>query len=311
MCTVFSFSHVQKKKNPFSGGGAAAGCLVGLELSPHFDMPQFSSSYADLWGRRWNLVAGHSLRFLVYDPLAERELVKKREKNNGGKTHSKRVGLGRRLMAMSASFVVSGIIHEGELKKTERERERVFFSSILTFFVQLALKKKIYFSFSLPTSLSSRAPLRVAWGLSVDGMVVPLLLRMGAGPRGREGRQDRSREGAAVVVVSSISPEEVPALPSAAPRHAPRRRLVDGLREAALLAPARGAGDRGEGDGVRGLGSQRDPPRRHLIFCFLLTFFLYFFYLLAHFPPFLSLCLSAHRTFSHSFSFKTLLNNQN
>jgi hypothetical protein len=89
------------------GPAAAAAAAVGIRMSPHFDAPFLSSSLADLWSRRWNLVAGHSLRFLVYDIVAEGRLA---AAPRGGPPA--RVSRARRLVAMTAAFVGSGVMHE-------------------------------------------------------------------------------------------------------------------------------------------------------------------------------------------------------
>lgn len=78
---------------------------VGLTLTPHFDAPFLASSYGDLWGRRWNLVAGHALRFLVFDAVVDGSLVPPR-------TPPPRASRARRAAAVTAAFVVSGLIHE-------------------------------------------------------------------------------------------------------------------------------------------------------------------------------------------------------
>ena len=83
------------------GGGSLLAHCVGLELSPHFDKQFLARSYADLWAR-WNLVAGHSLRFLVFDVVKEGRLVKE----EGSRSRSE-VSLTRRSLAVSAAFVVS------------------------------------------------------------------------------------------------------------------------------------------------------------------------------------------------------------
>jgi hypothetical protein len=84
------------------GVGSLLAHCVGLELSPHFDTPFLARSYGDLWARRWNLVAGHSLRFLVFDVVAERRFVKQ-----VGSKRTKRISLARRMVAVAACFVVS------------------------------------------------------------------------------------------------------------------------------------------------------------------------------------------------------------
>ena len=40
-------------------------------LQPHFDSPYLATSLRDFWGRRWNLTAANTLRFLVYEPILQ------------------------------------------------------------------------------------------------------------------------------------------------------------------------------------------------------------------------------------------------
>jgi hypothetical protein len=56
-------------------GLAAPATAGGLLLAPHFDRPFVASSFSDLWGKRWNLVAGTTLRNLFYDPIIEGEAL--------------------------------------------------------------------------------------------------------------------------------------------------------------------------------------------------------------------------------------------
>ncbi|CAL8472040.1 g11582 [Coccomyxa elongata] len=87
------------------GPASLASSLIGLKIAPHFDKPFLSSSVTDFWSRRWNLTAGNALRFLVYDPITERRLVKT-SKGTGMPS------IGRRRLGVAASFIVSGIVHE-------------------------------------------------------------------------------------------------------------------------------------------------------------------------------------------------------
>jgi len=92
------------------GPFAAAAAAVGLTLSPHFHAPFLSSSVGDLWSRRWNLVAGHTLRFLVYDPIVDGRLLVDRAR--APPRSPPRPSRARRLAAVAASFAVSGAVHE-------------------------------------------------------------------------------------------------------------------------------------------------------------------------------------------------------
>lgn len=45
--------------------------VIRIPISPHFDEPYRPTSLGDFWGRRWNITASNTLRFLIYDPLQE------------------------------------------------------------------------------------------------------------------------------------------------------------------------------------------------------------------------------------------------
>ena len=53
------------------GPATLATSLIGLRISPHFDEPYLSHSVAAFWGRRWNITASNTLRFLFYDTICE------------------------------------------------------------------------------------------------------------------------------------------------------------------------------------------------------------------------------------------------
>ena len=108
------------------GVGSLLAHGVGLELSPHFDTPFLARSYGDLWARRWNLVAGHSLRFLVFDVVAEGRLVRE-----SGNKKQRRISLLRRMAAVSACFMVSfrlflhfGVLSSDSLFERRKKREK-------------------------------------------------------------------------------------------------------------------------------------------------------------------------------------------
>ena len=90
---------------------AVAVPFLRLDLSPHFDHPFCSVSFADLWGRRWNLIAGHSLRFLIYDPIVEGRLFASAG-GKGRRTSQPRPSPARRSAALVAAFAASGAMHE-------------------------------------------------------------------------------------------------------------------------------------------------------------------------------------------------------
>lgn len=54
--------------------GAIAKPMLNLTLAAHFNQPYLSTSLREFWGRRWNVVAGTAVRFLVYDPIVEGRL---------------------------------------------------------------------------------------------------------------------------------------------------------------------------------------------------------------------------------------------
>ncbi|KAL0006987.1 hypothetical protein SO802_008489 [Lithocarpus litseifolius] len=74
--------------------------LLGMELEPQFNEPYLSTSLQDFWGKRWNLMVTNILRITVYNPtrhaLVTRGINKK----------------GAPLIAVFATFVVSGFMHE-------------------------------------------------------------------------------------------------------------------------------------------------------------------------------------------------------
>uniref|UniRef100_M8BQ97 Wax synthase domain-containing protein n=1 Tax=Aegilops tauschii TaxID=37682 RepID=M8BQ97_AEGTA len=74
----------------------AARALLGMELEPTFDRPYLATSLRDFWGRRWNVSVPAVLRPCVYSPM--RALI-------GG-------GRGGAAMAVLATFLVSGLMHE-------------------------------------------------------------------------------------------------------------------------------------------------------------------------------------------------------
>ncbi|OAY55670.2 probable long-chain-alcohol O-fatty-acyltransferase 1 [Manihot esculenta] len=79
--------------------GVLARALFGFELDRQFDEPYLSSSLQDFWSRRWNLAVTSILRSTVYFPT---RYFFKRIIGSTGAT----------LVAVMASFLVSGLMHE-------------------------------------------------------------------------------------------------------------------------------------------------------------------------------------------------------
>lgn len=75
-------------------------------IAPHYDKPWLSKSITDFWSSRWNLNTGYTLRYLVYDPICEGQLLAPMVRSK------MRPGRIRRAIAMCAAFFVSGIMHE-------------------------------------------------------------------------------------------------------------------------------------------------------------------------------------------------------
>lgn len=85
--------------------------FLNLEIAPHFDKPFLSHSLSDFWSRRWNLNTGYTMRFLIYDPICEGCLVKKKELHGDG-SKRKKVSPWRRAVAVIVAMFVSGVMHE-------------------------------------------------------------------------------------------------------------------------------------------------------------------------------------------------------
>ncbi|CAN0910329.1 Acyl-CoA--sterol O-acyltransferase 1 [Linum grandiflorum] len=80
----------------------AARLTIGSELEPSFNEPYLSTSLQDYWGKRWNLTVSSIMRPAVYDPT----LAVLLQKQNILGLHA------ARLVAVWATFVVSGLMHE-------------------------------------------------------------------------------------------------------------------------------------------------------------------------------------------------------
>jgi hypothetical protein len=123
------------------GPGAFLSSKFGVPVSPHFDQPWLSSSVVSFWSRRWDLAAGNVLRMLIYEPIVENQLIattaaaatttaaattekssarttKTPERNPLKTTEasiiepSAHTESRRRVIGSSASFLVSGLVHE-------------------------------------------------------------------------------------------------------------------------------------------------------------------------------------------------------
>ncbi|RZC72618.1 hypothetical protein C5167_048098 [Papaver somniferum] len=70
--------------------GVTTAKILNLKTEPVFNEPYFSASLQDFWGRRWNLMITNILRVTVYEPIRK----------------------WGQLPAVTATFVVSGIMHE-------------------------------------------------------------------------------------------------------------------------------------------------------------------------------------------------------
>ncbi|KAL4449360.1 hypothetical protein ABPG77_007004 [Micractinium sp. CCAP 211/92] len=88
------------------GLGAAASALLGISVSRHFENPYGSTSVADFWNKRWNLVVSNVLRACIYDPIMEGRLV---TRPNASIPRFSRT---RRMAAVLTVFVASGLVHE-------------------------------------------------------------------------------------------------------------------------------------------------------------------------------------------------------
>ncbi|GAX80051.1 hypothetical protein CEUSTIGMA_g7490.t1 [Chlamydomonas eustigma] len=97
------------------GPGSFVTYFLGFNIIPTFDQPWMSSSFADFWGRRWNITTSHMLRAVVYDPIVEGCLVRTTYVKPSGKTvghQSPADKLMSTFLGICATFLVSGIIHE-------------------------------------------------------------------------------------------------------------------------------------------------------------------------------------------------------
>ena len=124
-----------------------ARALLRIDLEPQFDEPYLSSSLQDFWGRRWNIIVTRILRPTVYEP-----------------THSIAARFMDRkwaiLPAVSATFLVSGLMHEliifylGRLKPTW-EITWFFVLHGFCLLAEILVKRQLIGKFRLPRLISS------------------------------------------------------------------------------------------------------------------------------------------------------------
>lgn len=123
-----------------------AQALLGLELEPQFNEPYLSTSLQDFWGRSWNLMVTSILRPTVYKPtrILFTSVV--------GRKWSQ-------LLAVMATFVISGLMHElifyylGRAKPTW-EITYFFLLHGLCLTMEIVLKKALKGKFGLPRLVS-------------------------------------------------------------------------------------------------------------------------------------------------------------
>ena len=188
-CYVFGlYTFLGLTYDAIAAAAVVVPCLR-LDLSPHFDHPFLSTSFADLWGRRWNLIAGHALRFLVFDPIVEGRAVAVGAVEDGtGRRRAAafapppRPSPACRAAALVAAFAASGAMHEVLLAILTPGTSRytgwwmVFFSS---WAAVLALERKAGAAWAAagwpPLPAWVAAPLTVSAGITAGhfGFVTP------------------------------------------------------------------------------------------------------------------------------------------
>ena len=118
----------------FDLGAVVAAAAFGAPLARHFDLPFLATSFGDFWGKRWNLVAGASLRDAVYAPITEGRFFRagKAEENerrglanSADKELDAKIEKKRRVVGVFACFAVSGAMHEFVLWALEGRSSRL------------------------------------------------------------------------------------------------------------------------------------------------------------------------------------------
>ncbi|MCL7043018.1 hypothetical protein MKW94_022116 [Papaver nudicaule] len=148
--------------------------FLGLELEPQFNQPFLSTSLQDFWGKRWNLMVTGILRPTIYQPV---QLICVR-------------GFGKRcarLIALLATFVVSGLMHELIVYYVARvwptwEMTGFFVLHGVSLAVEVELKRCLGVKYQLPTFVSG--PLTVGFVLVTGSwLFFPQFLMCGADVR--------------------------------------------------------------------------------------------------------------------------------
>ncbi|MCL7032984.1 hypothetical protein MKW94_016277 [Papaver nudicaule] len=145
--------------------------FLGLELEPQFNNPFLSTSLQDFWGKRWNLVVTGILRPTVYQPV---QIICAR-------IFGKRSA---QLIALLATFVVSGLMHElifyyfGRVWPTW-EVFSFFVLHGVCLAVEIELKRRLKNRFQIPPLVSG--PLTAVFVLVTGAwLFFPQYLRCGA-----------------------------------------------------------------------------------------------------------------------------------
>ncbi|XP_013663174.2 acyl-CoA--sterol O-acyltransferase 1-like [Brassica napus] len=118
--------------------------MSGLELELQFNKPYLATSLQDFWGRRWNLAVTGILRPTVYEPMIQ--LFSVLDPNWS------------RVLAVLATFVVSGLMHEliffymGGLMPDWKVMWFFLVHGLCTT-VEIAVKKKVNGRWRLPTGV--------------------------------------------------------------------------------------------------------------------------------------------------------------
>ncbi|MCL7042542.1 hypothetical protein MKW94_021507 [Papaver nudicaule] len=147
--------------------------FLGLELEPQFNQPFLSTSLQDFWGKRWNLMVTGILRPTIYQPVQSLCM-------RFGKRCAK-------LIALLATFVVSGLMHELIIYYLGREWptwEISYFFVLhgVSLAVEIELKRCFRGKFQLPQLVSG--PLTAGFVLVTGSwLFFPQFLRCGADVR--------------------------------------------------------------------------------------------------------------------------------
>ncbi|CAK7326937.1 unnamed protein product [Dovyalis caffra] len=150
--------------------------ILHMELEPPSNEPYFSTSLQDFWGRRWNLMVTNLLRHTVYKPV----------RSSLGSLLAKWAPL----LAMLASFLVSGLMHELLFYRVTRaspswEVTSFFVLQGVCLVVELALKRRFRSRWQLHWAVSG--PLTVGFVVvTAMWLFFPPIVRTGADERAIE-----------------------------------------------------------------------------------------------------------------------------